>query len=74
MLIPQAREKHLLFLVEKQTEADPSPACGIGMTIVGIFFIGLLVRNRITSRCNLGRSHPRPNHYTYSCRALQVGL
>jgi hypothetical protein len=24
MLIPQEREKHLLFLVEKQTKADPS--------------------------------------------------
>jgi hypothetical protein len=24
--------KHLLFLVEKQSKADPSRACGIGMT------------------------------------------
>jgi hypothetical protein len=24
--------KHLLFLVENKQKADPSPACGIGMT------------------------------------------
>jgi hypothetical protein len=26
MLIPQAREKHLFFLIEKNQKADPSPA------------------------------------------------
>jgi hypothetical protein len=42
MLIPQEREKHLLFLVENKQKQIPLPRCGIGMTIVGAFFISLL--------------------------------
>ena len=41
MLIPQEREKHLLFLVENK--AYPSRARGIGMTPSGVFFISLLI-------------------------------
>jgi hypothetical protein len=44
--------------------------CYFGIRLLN-FSLALNVR---LSRYNLGRSRPRPNHYTYSCRALRVGL
>jgi hypothetical protein len=34
--------KHLLFFLENKQKQIPLPHCGIGMTIVGAFFISLL--------------------------------